>query len=96
MCKAPKIEAAPAADKPEFLRNRLLDRALSGAGTVASLRTGRSRFRIPLGSTAGRAPGSALPQPNTPPPGVGPQPIGPRPIRRDGDPLDQGRGLNTR
>jgi len=79
MCKAPKVAPEKEPDKPEFLRNRVLDRALSGAGTVAALRTGRSQFRIPLGQTPDRLPGTPLTPPSTTPP----RPIGPgtRPIR---------------
>ncbi len=97
MCKAPKPPKPKPPEKPEFLRNRVLDRALSGAGTVAALRAGTSRFRIDLGSNLGiRQPGEAIPQPSGDP--TFPRP--PRPNPNDGPPRrirrETNRNINFR
>ena len=59
MCKAPKPPKPKPPEKPEYLRNEYLDAAVGQSAIVGALRTGRSRLRIPLGST-GRTPGTTL------------------------------------
>ncbi len=63
MCKAPKPPKPKEPKKPQFLRNKYLDEFVGQAGMVESIRTGRSRLRIPLGSALAvgdRVPGTSL------------------------------------
>ena len=74
MCKAPKPPKPKEPKKPEFLRNRYLDEFVGQAQAVQSLRSGRSTFRIPLGSPSGitgRKPGESLVKAPAPRPNLG-------------------------
>lgn len=66
MCKAPKPPKPKEPKKPMFLKNRYLDEFVGDAQAVNSMRTGRSRLRIDLGSAlavGGRQVGDSLVRP---------------------------------